>query len=198
MSSLKNVILITDGDQYAREAVEHAAKMLHCRCISQSAGNPTVQSGEDIVDHILKTPTDPVLVMFDDSGFNGKGHGEQALEYVAKHKSIHVLGVLAVASNSANHEWTRVDVSIDNTGTLTEYGVDKEGLPDLELGRISGDTVYVLDRLRIPLIVGIGDLGKMRGMDTIEQGAPITVSAIKLILERSGYHDNSNEKDTRL
>ncbi len=193
---MKHVILITDGDQYAREAVENAAKLLHCGCISQSAGNPTVLSGQDIVSKILKAPTDPVLVMFDDSGFNGKGQGEQALEYVASNKSIHVLGVLAVASNSANHEWTRVDVSIDNTGQLTEYGVDKEGLPDLELGRISGDTVYVLDRLRIPLVVGIGDLGKMRGMDTIEKGTPITVSAIKLILERSGFYDNSSEKDT--
>ncbi|MBM7646239.1 stage V sporulation protein AE [Scopulibacillus daqui] len=195
----RHVILITDGDKYAREAVEHTAKRLGCRCISQTEGNPTQLSGQEIVDLIQQTPYDPVLVMFDDCGFKGKGPGEAALEYVATHPSIEVLGAIAVASHSSYREWSKVDVSIDQFGELTEYGVDKEGLRDLEIGRISGDTVYVLDYLDIPVIVGIGDIGKMRGLDKVENGSPITTKAVEVILERSGYHRNSTErKETNL
>lgn len=31
----------------------------------------------------------------------------------------------------------------------------------METGRINGDTVYCLDQLDVPIIVGIGDIGKM-------------------------------------
>ena len=48
----------------------------------------------------MQTPYDPVFVMFDDSGFIGEGSGEKALKYVATHKQIDVLGILAVASNT--------------------------------------------------------------------------------------------------
>lgn len=181
----RQVILITDGDKYARQVVEHTASKLGCRCISQSSGNPTLLPGKRLVELILETPYDPVLVMFDDCGFRGKGPGEKALEFVAKHEDIHVLGAIAVASNSSFNEWTCVDVSIDQFGELTEYGVDKEGLADLELGRVAGDTVYILDRLKLPIVVGVGDIGKMRGLDTVEKGAPITTMAVELILERS-------------
>lgn len=51
----------------------------------------------------MQTPYDPVFVMFDDSGFIGEGCGEKALKYVATHKQIDVLGILAVASNT--HHW---------------------------------------------------------------------------------------------
>ncbi|WKB37100.1 stage V sporulation protein AE [Terrilactibacillus sp. S3-3] len=186
----KKVILVTDGDKYAREALELAAEKLGLFCLSQSSGNPSPLSGEAIVRLIHETPADPVLVMFDDSGFAGRGAGEQGMEYVARHPDIDVLGAIAVASKSGNHEWTRVDVSIDQTGELTEFGVDKEGLPDLEMGRIAGDTVYVLDQLSLPILVGIGDIGKMRGIDAVENDVPITTAAIRLILERSGYNQN--------
>ncbi|WP_243646916.1 stage V sporulation protein AE [Scopulibacillus darangshiensis] len=188
---MRRVILITDGDKYARVAVEHTAKALNCRCISQSSGNPTSLSGEELVKMVLQTPSDPVLVMFDDCGYSGVGPGEHALTVVAGHKDIRVLGAIAVASNSSYHEWTRVDVSIDQFGELTEYGVDKEGLPDLETGRVAGDTVYILDQLKLPIVVGVGDLGKMRGLDTVEKGSPITRKAVELILERS--EDNQRE-----
>ena len=52
--------------------------------------------GSEIVNLIKKTAQDPVLVMFDDSGFIGEGAGEQALRYVAHHPDIEVLGVIAV------------------------------------------------------------------------------------------------------
>ena len=59
---------------------------------------------------------------------------KRLLKYVATHKQIDVLGILAVASNTHHWEWARVDVSVDRNGNLTEYGVDKFGLPDGEIG----------------------------------------------------------------
>lgn len=194
---MRRIIAITDGDKMAKTVVQMAASELGCRCISQSAGNPTSISGPELVKLILKTPSDPVLVMFDDCGFNGKGQGEQVMEYVVKHPEIQTLGALAVASNSCFHEWTRVDVSVDQNGELTPYGVDKYGVPDLEVGRLIGDTVYSLDRLNIPFVVGVGDIGKITGADEPERGAPITIKAIELILERSGYDRNEEGKFQR-
>ena len=57
-----------------------------------------------------------------------------------------------------------------------------------------GDTVYCLDELDVPIVVGIGDIGKMAGKDDYESGSPITKQAVELILERSGYHDASQRK----
>lgn len=185
---MRRIIAITDGDKMAKAVVEMAANELGCRCISSSAGNPSPLKGEELVHLILQTPYDPVLVMFDDCGFNGKGKGEEALQYVVKHPEIETLGAIAVASNSCFREWTHVDVSIDQNGELTPYGVDKYGVPDLEIGRLIGDTVYSLDSLQIPIVVGIGDIGKITGADDPEKGAPITMKAVELILERSGYH----------
>ncbi len=187
----RKVILITDGDEHARKGVELAAKDIGGRCISYSWGNPTSISGEEIVSLILQTPHDPVLVMFDDCGQREVGVGEKAMQYVAKHPQIEVLGAIAVASSTHSSEWTHVDVSIDRYGYLTEFGVDKEGIPDLELGRINGDTVYILDQLDIPIVVGVGDIGKMANFDSIKKGAPITRKAVEIILERSGYHESS-------
>ncbi|MFC4617861.1 stage V sporulation protein AE [Camelliibacillus cellulosilyticus] len=184
---MRRVILVTDGDQFARQAVEAAAKGLHCRLISRSEGNPTPLTGEEIVDLIKSTPYDPVLVLFDDCGYNGEGPGERALEYVVRHPDIQALGAIAVASNSGYREWSRIDVSIDQNGELTPYGVDKDGIPDLEIGRIIGDTVSILDQLQVPIIVGVGDIGKIGGADDPAKGAPITKKAIEWILERSGY-----------
>jgi stage V sporulation protein AE len=188
MRQKRRVILITDGDKYAQEAVEAAGRALGCTIISRSAGNPTPLTGPEIVEEIRKASHDPVLVMFDDCGFNGVGQGEEALQFVAKHPEIEPLGAIAVASNSYSQEWTHVDVSVDRFGNLTAYGVDKEGLPDIEYARIVGDTVYSLDQLDLPLIVGIGDIGKLHGVDEAKNGAPITKQAIELILERSGSH----------
>jgi stage V sporulation protein AE len=182
----KRVILFTDGDLYARKAVEYVAGKIGGRCISQSSGNPTRLSGARIVEMIKETPYDPVFVMVDDCGFQGEGPGEKAMRHIASDRDIEVLGAVAVASNTNHKEWTRVDVSIDRYGELTGQGVDKHGVSDIEAGRIDGDTVYVLDELQIPIIVGVGDIGKMDGQDTVEKGCPITFQAVKLIMERSG------------
>lgn len=186
MDKKRKVIVITDGDESARKAIEVAAKEVGGRCITNSWGNPTRLTGMEIVNLIKKAYCDPVLVMFDDCGFPEEGPGEQALRYVATHEDIQVIGAIAVASKTHASEWTRVDVSIDKNGYLTEYGVDKYGLADIEIGRINGDTVYNLNQLGIPFIVGVGDIGKMSGKDDVDKGAPITIKAVQLILERSG------------
>ncbi|WP_314728243.1 stage V sporulation protein AE [Bacillus sp. Marseille-Q3570] len=192
----KRVIMITDGDLYALKAVEQVAKDIGGRCISQSWGNPTRITGEELVTMILSTPYDPVLVMFDDCGYRGEGPGERAMREVANHPGIEVLGAIAVASKTHLAEWTHVDVSIDRFGELSAYGVDKSGLPDMEFGRLDGDTVYVLDELDLPFIVGIGDIGKMYGVDTAERGAPITRQAVQLILERSAQNASQKRRNT--
>jgi stage V sporulation protein AE len=189
MSIRRRVILITDGDEYAKRAVELVAKEIGGRCITKSQGNPSVLSGEELVNLIKQADHDPVLIMFDDSGLEGEGAGERALKYVATHEDIEVLGIIAVAAKSHQAEWTRVDVSIDRDGQLTPYGVDKFGIPELEIGRLNGDTVYSLDELDVPIIVGIGDIGKMAKHDSYEVGSPITKKAVELILERSGFYD---------
>lgn len=186
--ALRKVILITDGDRIAKEVIERVAKEFGGRCISQSAGNPTPLTGEQIVRQIMKAKHDPVFVMFDDNGNKGAGAGEQALEYVATHPNIYVLGALAVASNTEFVEGARVDLAIDGLGNITHSSVNKYG--DVESGKelcIYGDTVGVLNRLNIPIIVGIGDIGKMNGKDHLRLGAPITKKAIELILQKHGF-----------
>ncbi|WP_066312692.1 stage V sporulation protein AE [Bacillus sp. FJAT-29814] len=189
MSNCRNVILVTDGDEYTKRALEQVAQKIGGRCISRSQGNPSRLTGPELVGLIKAAPYDPVLVMFDDSGIIGEGAGEKALKYVASHEEINVLGIVAVAAKTRNAEWTRVDVSIDREGEITPYGVDKNGIAELELSRINGDTVYCLDELNVPIIVGIGDVGKMARRDSCELGSPITEKAVELILERSGYFD---------
>lgn len=185
MERKKRVIVVTDGDESARKVVEFVAKEIGGRCITNSWGNPSRLSGRELVKLIQKTPYDPVLVMFDDCGFTEEGPGEEAMRYVVECEEFNIIGAIAVASKTHSSEWTKVDVSIDRNGNLTEYGVDKFGLADVEVGRINGDTVYNLDQLEIPFIVGIGDIGKMAGKDEVEKGAPITKKAVELILERS-------------
>jgi stage V sporulation protein AE len=185
----RKVILVTDGDEYALKTIEYIAKEFGGRCISKSQGNPTTLSGPEISELILQTPNDPVFVMFDDSGFIGEGAGEIALKYVATDQRIEVLGIIAVASKTHQDEWARVNVSIDRFGKLTHFGVDKSGVEEFDIGRINGDTVYCLDDLRVPIIVGIGDIGKMARKDHVKNGSPITRKAVELILERSGYYD---------
>jgi stage V sporulation protein AE len=86
----RKVILVTDGDKMAREALEEVARKIGGRCISRSAGNPTPLSGYQLVSLIKKAACDPVLVMFDDCGASEEGRGEQALRYVAQHPDIEV------------------------------------------------------------------------------------------------------------
>lgn len=193
-SNRRRIIIVTDGDDYARRSIEGVAAEIGGRCISMSHGNPSSLKGPDLIKLIKKAQHDPIIVMFDDSGYVGEGYGEEALKYVATHPDIQVLGVIAVAAKTKDAEWTKVDVCIDREGVLTPYGVDKYGIPELEIGRINGDTVYCLDGLDIPIVVGIGDIGKMAQHDHFERGSPITKKAVEIILERSGYYGNRYEE----
>ncbi|UTR08078.1 stage V sporulation protein AE [Alkalihalobacillus sp. LMS6] len=193
---MKTVIFVTDGDLASKKALEHIAKELNCQVISASYGNPTVIEPQELVDLIHQQKDEvPILVMFDDCGIRDMGFGEEAMQYIAKQQTINVIGAVAVASQTHAKEWTHVDVSVDRFGHLSQYGVDKEGLFDLEIGRINGDTVSILDDLKLPIVVGVGDIGKMARFDDVKRGAPITKKAIELILERSGYLEPDFETD---
>ena len=188
MSGKRRVILITDGDQVARRAVEKVAAEVGCRVISRSSGNPTPLNGESIVNLVKHAKHDPVLVMFDDNGNGDYGYGEEALEYVTKHPDIEVLGAVAVASNTPFVDGVKVDFSIDQNCQVIQNAVDKDGHPAHGGDSVVyGDTVDVLSSTDVPIIVGVGDIGKMQGKDHFLKGAPITKTAILEILKRSGY-----------
>jgi stage V sporulation protein AE len=189
----RKVILITDGDKVAKRAVEEVARKVGGRCISRSGGNPTPLNGEEMVRQVLKAKYDPVLVMFDDNGNGEEGEGEKALQYIAKHPDIEVLGAVAVASNTPFVDGADVDICIDVNLKETDRGVDKDGQRiDREKTHVYGDTVDVLSRLDIPIVVGVGDIGKMSGRDDIRHGAPVTTKAVEMILERSGFLGRTN------
>lgn len=54
--------------------------------------------------------------------------------------------------------------------------------------------MYSLDQLDVPIIVGIGDIGKMGKQDHYSKGAPITKKAVQLVLERSGFYDKRSKQ----
>lgn len=192
------VILVTDGDSVARYVVEDIATSLGLRCISASAGNPTPITGSEIVGLLKTVHHDPVLVMFDDRGDSCKGLGEIAMEYVANHPDIEVLGAVAVASNTPGTMGIATDECITCDGDIVDFPVDKCGQVR---GKscckpiISGDTVDVLNDLEIPFIVGVGDVGKMARADSLRRGGPITRKAIEEILKRSGVEYGRKTED---
>jgi stage V sporulation protein AE len=184
----RKVILVTDGDNVARKTVEAAVRKLGARVISRSAGNPTPLTGGEIVALVHQALHDPVVVMFDDNGFGEEGAGEKALREVVNDPTIEVLGAVAVASNTKHVLGTNVSFSIDSLGNVVVDGVDKEGVPQGQHSPlIMGDTVDVLNECTLPIIVGMGDIGKMNGHDAHHKGAPVTTAAIWEIMRHSGY-----------
>ncbi|VBB07980.1 stage v sporulation protein ae [Lucifera butyrica] len=180
------VILVTDGDRVAQRVIEEIAGSLGLRCISASAGNPTPISGEEIVHLLKEVQYDPVLVMFDDRGRRDKGKGEQAMEYVAAHPDIEVLGAVAVASNTTHINGIKADACINNQGKLVDSAVNKYGETEAGEPLVCGDTVDVLNHVDVPVIIGVGDVGKMDKADDLSRGAPVTRRAIEEILKRNG------------
>ncbi len=180
------VVLVTDGDLSAKGAVERATANIGGRCISASAGNPTVLTGKEILEQINRAEHDPVVVMVDDRGSEGEGPGEQAMDAILQDKSIDVLGVVAVSSNGKDCSGLDVTCSITQDGKVIEGAVDKYG-KDMHHGYICGDTLSILKSKKNLIIVGIGDPGKMDFKDEIAKGAPITTKAIEEVLKRSGY-----------
>jgi stage V sporulation protein AE len=179
-------MIVTDGDEVARKAVEVAAENIGGCTISLSAGNPTMFTAEEIIDMIKQTPSDPVVVMVDDCGDSGHGKGEHVIRELVQNSDIEILGVVAVASNTRDGDKCKVDFSISAQGEVVDKGVDKEGNVR-EDKYVLGDTLSILNDIEIPIIVGIGDPGKMEFRDRIEDGAPITTRALNEILKKSGY-----------
>lgn len=180
----KQVIIITDGDQYAQQAIDHIAKNLGGTSLSEFAGNPSLYQTRDIIQSVYQARENPIYVLVDDAGVYGVGSGEETILALVNDPIITIIGVVAVAAHTKNMEWSRVSLSIDQDGQVSEHGVDKEGVPISEVGRINGDTVYILDQLDLPNVIAIGDIGKMHGYDDKKRGYPITRKAIELILER--------------
>lgn len=178
----RKVILVTDGDSCAQKAVETAARNIGGRCISRSGGNPTELTGKEIVELIKTAKCDPVVVMVDDRGNTHRGPGEAAMEYIISSRDVDVLGVIAVASNTHRVKGIKVDYSIDRVGNLVRSGVDKLG--NRKNNKIvKGDTVDILNELDAPVVIGIGDPGKMDGFDNVEIGAPIVTKAMEEIMK---------------
>lgn len=190
----RKVIIVTDGDRCAGRTVQVAAKNIGARFISLTTGNPTPLQGPEIVKLIKEAPTDPVVILVDDKGKRGFGRGEQALKYVAEHPDIDVLGAVAVASNTSNTEGIEVDESITREGVVVQGPVDKLGCQEKKGHQyLEGDTVDVINRLDIPIIVGTGDTGKMDFADDCYKGAPITTRALREIIDRSGNDAGNDE-----
>jgi stage V sporulation protein AE len=180
----KHVIVVTDGDHAALAAVETACSRIHGRCISLSGGHAPHDdylTVDDLIELINATPYDPVVVMCDDEGDVLEGQGEQIIRALAEHEGIELIGAVAVASHTRGGKGVKVDVSVARDGSVTGKAVNKEGIP--VKGKQRGDTVGVLSDISLPLIVGLGDPGKMDFADDVEKGAPITTKALQLILD---------------
>lgn len=182
------VILVTDGDTVAQKAVEIATSNIGGRCISMSAGNPTILSGEQIVELVGKAEHDPVVVMVDDRGKKGEGRGEAAMDTIINNDKLDVIGVVAVSSNGKDCNGLKISCSITKDGTIIDGAVDKYGNNTGDV-KICGDTLSVLQSKNDLVIVGIGDPGKMDFKDEVSKGAPITTMALKEIMKRSSYNN---------
>lgn len=185
----RKVIIVTDGDSSAKEAVEKATANIGGRCISSSAGNPTVLTGEEIIQRIFSAPNDPVVVMVDDKGALGKGRGEAAMEFMLKSSELDILGIVAVSSMGKDCNGLNINLSITGSGEVVENAVDKYG-NDTYFDNICGDTLGILRTRRDIFIVGMGDPGKMDYQDDVRRGSPITTKALEMILEHSQAHKN--------
>ena len=180
----RKVILVTDGDEKARHAVETATTQVGGRCISLSSGNPTQLSGAEIAELVMQAAHDPIIVMFDDNGNYNEGAGERALKSLASFPQFEIIGAIAVASSASAQKkhGLKVAFSINRDGNKVNSGVDKLGFSTVG-NEVFGDTIGVLSNLNLPIIVGLGDPGKMDGLDDPLKGSPITTRALREIIE---------------
>jgi stage V sporulation protein AE len=181
------VVVVTDGDRTAGQAVHEAAEALGLYVLEKSQGNPTPLDGPALVEAIQRAPRAPVVVMVDDSGEPGRGAGEAALATLLQHPAVRVLGVVAVAANTHPVRGVRPDLSVTADGRRVRQAVDKAGHPLRPGAPLSGDTVDVLRKRPDLVVVGLGDPGKMEGADAVDRGVPRTREALQAVLERSGW-----------
>ncbi|HEX7712643.1 MAG TPA: stage V sporulation protein AE [Bacillota bacterium] len=186
----RRIIVITDGDRIAQKVVERVARNVGGRAISLSGGNPTPIDGEKVAAAVKQAACDPVLVMVDDCGDCDQGKGEKVLKHLAEDPELEILGVVAVASNTGSVKGVPVTASINRDGGVVSGPVDKNGRPEPHgHQKVEGDTVDILNQIQVPVIIGLGDLGKMDDADLVEDGARITTRAVQEILQRSRIND---------
>ncbi len=116
---MKRVILITDGDAYAKRTIDYLAKKMGGTSLSYLADNPMTVEAKAMVNAIHAAKAEPVYVLLDDGGVPGVGSGEMLLQKIADDSEINVIGALAVASHTQNREWSRVNFSIDQDGNCS-------------------------------------------------------------------------------
>ncbi len=194
MNNKRKVILVTDGDSCAQKTLERAVLNIGGRCISRSGGNPTPIPSTEIVKLIKEAKNDPVVVMVDDRGHTGTGKGQQVMVEIINHPEIEVLGVVAVASNTKGVKGIKVDYSIDNTGNIINAPVDKHGKRSFKKA-LYGDTVDIISSCNVPIVIGVGDIGKMEGNDVKEIGAPIITKALDEIIKRSSTYNKEGYRN---
>lgn len=186
---VKRVVIVTDGDCKALEAVEVAAANVGARCISISAcrhPDDAYWTPAEIEELILSAPGDLVIVLADDEGKVGEGRGEAIIRYLSQSVRVDVIGIVAVASDLDDGKGAHVDASVTADGRVIKGPVDKKGNMERTRSELHGDTVENLDELDVPVVIGLGDPGKMDFADDARRGAPVTTKAIELILSRSG------------
>lgn len=186
----KDVIIVTDGDRTAQRAVEVAARNVGAACVVASGygrsrhGDAALQGVER---KIKEAECDLALVLVDDQGQRGEGEGEKIVQHLAASQWANILGVIAVASHLRGGRGVRVDASVAADGRVVQRPVDKDGETEEDETMLHGDTVESLYRLGVPLIVGLGDPGKMDFADDAQRGAPITTRAVRLILTHTSH-----------
>ncbi len=189
---MRRVVIVTDGDCKALDAVERAASNIGARCISLTGCRNQEDARwtpEEVEELILSTPRDPVVLMVDDEGRQGEGWGEQILRQISESEHLKVVGVIAVASDMEQGTPVNVDVAVTADGEVIRAAVDKRGARDhLNRTELRGDTVENLEALEIPLVIGLGDPGKMNFADDAKAGAPITTKALELALQIHHAH----------
>lgn len=180
----KRVIIVTDGDCVAKDAVETASRNVGASAISLSAACEAHPLSVGALKSMLReAPHDPVVVMVDDGGEVGLGPGERMVAALVNDPQFDVLGVIAVASNTEQVTPVEVDASITKHGELVDAPVDKQGRAEPEHHRyLEGDTAELLREVDVPVVIGLGDPGKMNFADEAAQGAPITTRALQAIL----------------
>lgn len=179
----KQVIVVTDGDRKASEAVRVASDNVggYCVIASQKPNEPKPTSDE-VKQRIREAPCSLVIVLVDDQGKQGEGRGESILRDIASDDQFDLLGVVAVASDMHHGNGAVVNVSVNREGELVQTPVGKDGREQFASVEIHGDTVENLDELDIPIVVGLGDPGKMDFADDAKKGAPVTTKALEVVI----------------
>lgn len=185
----RRVIIVTDADCKATEAVEVATRNIGGRTISISGcrhPDDARFTPEEIEELVVSAEHDPVVVMVDDEGVVGEGMGEAVIRHLAQAPGVELLGVVAVASNTEGARPVPVAASVTRTGQVVGTAVDKDGYDKGAAQGLRGDTTEVLAELGITNVIGIGDPGKMGAADSPHSGAKITEQALREVIKRSG------------